>query len=344
MTIPNQSNIQHVGPGRGGYIGYEYQVDVSVWITLHLVVERRTVQLVQIEPLSNEDLEAEVSAEVSEDDIPGRLTNVSRHDEYTLVVQAKFRTGHMWTDAKLRNLLTHGGKKRKSAVERLNDRSVRYLLVTNAGLDKNTMSLSVSHPASDWPKHPTSLTSQFDDSDLTGRVAILGDLDEEKLSFKIKDTLIESFRVPHGKWKTCREELREAVRLRMKGVNQGDWTREEIEDIVRSYDGYFASSPQLETFVPPSNWDQIRATFEDRHAVVIVGSTGTGKSLVTRKLIESLRNKIPGMEIVSVRDDPRQLHNDITEPPVIYEIEDPWGRLVFETQRLNWNHPTTVIS
>ena len=333
VTNTNQSNRHYSSGGRGATIGNEYQIDVSVWLALHLATELRIVKAVQIEPLSYEDLEADIS----ENDAPGRLTNVTQNDEYTLVVQAKFRTAHTWTSANFRNLLSHGGKRRKSAADRLKDRSVRYLLVTNASLNSETNCLRISDQVITWPTLSPSLTGELGDSDLNGRVAVLANLDEEKISYRIKELLSTSFRVPHDKWEACWKNLRDTVRSRMSGAMEGNWTRQEIEDVIRQHGGYFASSPDLKNFVPPSNWDEIRETLKEQRAVVIVGSTGTGKSLLTRKLVEVLRDQIPGMAIVSERNDPRQLHGDRTEPPVLYEVEDPWGRLVFEPQRLEWN-------
>ena len=55
------------GGGAAGYAGYEYQMDATVWLTLHLVVGHRVARSVRIEPASEEDLEADVG----EEDAPG---------------------------------------------------------------------------------------------------------------------------------------------------------------------------------------------------------------------------------------------------------------------------------
>ena len=237
----------------------------------------------------------------------------------------------------MKRLLKHGGVRRKSAVERLEDRDVRYLLVTNAGLNGPAARVGIADPTSGWPKSLPPAFAALPAGDLVGRVAVLATMDAEKLTYKVREALTEAFRVPHGKWEACREALRAEVRARMAGAKQGVWTRDEVETIVRSHEGYFASSPELETFVEPTNWEEMTATLKQRGAVVIVGASGTGKTLAGRKLVDDLRGDVPGLEHVVVTGGPRELHGDKTVPPVVYEIEDPWGRLAFDPTRREWN-------
>lgn len=321
------------GGGTGGYAGYEYQVDVSVWLALHLLVVHRVARSVRIEPVSEEDLEADVE----EEDAPGRLTSRADINEHTLVVQAKLRTANSWTESRLKKLLRHGGVRRKSAVERLKDEAARYLLVTNAQLEGPAARVGIADPVSAWPETLTPALAALGEGQLDGRVAVLSTLDRAKLSYMVREALTDSFRVPRRNWEACREALRAAVRARMTGEKHGVWTREEVEALVRGHEGYFASSPELETFVEPTNWGEITGTLKERRAVVIVGASGTGKTWAIRKLVDDLRGEVPGLERVVVGGNPRELHGDGTTPPVVYEIEDPWGRLAFDPTRREWN-------
>ena len=319
--------------GSRGYAGYEYQIDVAVWLTLHLVVAHRVARAVEIEPASQEDLEADVNNHVA----PGHLTGGAELESHTLVVQAKLRTGNAWTESGIRRLLVHGGAHRPSAADRLRDRSARYLLVTRAGLNGNARLLEIGDPVSVWPDELPSSIDSLGEVSMRGRVAVAARLDEEKLTNKVKDLLTESFRVPHTQWQTCRESLRNEVRARMRGEWLGTWRREEVERVVRDHEGYFASSPELDNFVAPTNSRELKEKLKCDRGVVIVGQSGTGKTSAAKMLVEELGGEIPGLERVAVTNGAKQLHGDRTGPPVVYEIEDPWGRIAFEPDSRDWN-------
>ena len=87
----------------------------------------------------------------------------------------------------------------------------------------------------------------------------------------------------------------------------------------------------------PNNWKKLRVGMDERHAALIVGQSGTGKTMATKKLYEELRQTIPGLERVSITRGPAQLSGDRTKPPVLYDIEDPWGRLDFVPDSRPWN-------
>jgi hypothetical protein len=137
------------GRGSGGYAiaGYDYQIEVPIWLALDLVLARRLTAEVVIEPATEEDLEADIDPCE-----PGRLTNTTEADGYRLIVQAKRRTGDAWPVADLKSLLEHG-KSRPSAKQLLADPRSRYLLVTTAALNGVTAELGVMRPGN-WP--PTS--------------------------------------------------------------------------------------------------------------------------------------------------------------------------------------------
>lgn len=47
-----------VSSGNPGYAGYEYQVEVTVWVALDLLLAKGATNEVVVEPRSDEDLEA----------------------------------------------------------------------------------------------------------------------------------------------------------------------------------------------------------------------------------------------------------------------------------------------
>lgn len=331
---PFQEADDGAGSGAHSLAGYDYQVDVSVWLALDLLLANKIAQSIELEPASEEDIEAELI-----ESEPGRLATKVSADGYKLVVQAKLRGGDAWTVAGINALLKHGGARRPSAAQRLVDPDVRYLLITSAALNGKTRGLRVGRAGS-WPKPsgmPATTVSSLP-ADAGGRVGIIANLDEDKLVGEIKRLLIERFGVPYSRWIECLHKLREEARIRVRRVGGGRWQRDEVAHIIREYDGYLATSPQLENYVYPKNWAALReAMGSPRFAAVIIGQSGTGKTLATRKLYEELRAENPGMSSRPIRQGPQQLRDDSTDPPVLYDIEDPWGRFDFEPASRPWN-------
>ena len=320
------------GSGGASITGYEYQIDVSVWLALDLVLANLLTHELVLEPASEEDIEADL-AETE----PGRLTSIAHLDGYRLIVQAKRRSGDAWTVAGVKTLLQHG-EARPSAAKRLEDPKARYLLVTTVGLNGGTKGLRVRRPGN-WPRSadmPAHIKSALP-SGAAGRVAIIGNEDEERLATDVKTLLTESFRVPKARLEDCRQALREEARVRIGGAGAGRWTRAQLEQVIRRHDGYIASSPELDHYVHPTNWGELRSAIAERHAALIIGQSGTGKTMATRKLYDELRQEVPGLSRVPITLGPEQLRDDTTEPPVLYDIEDPWGRYDFDPKGRPWN-------
>jgi hypothetical protein len=321
------------GSGGDAVAGYEYQIDVSVWLALDLILANKLTQELILEPASQEDIEAELK-----EDEPGRVTSTVSLDGYKLVVQAKLRSGDAWSVSGVTALLKYGSDTRKSAAERLTAPEIRYLLITSAALNGGTRGLRVRRAGS-WPKPadtPSTIVKALP-SGAPGRVAIIGNQDEERLATDIKQLLTESFRVPNTRWKECQRELREEARIRISRGGSGSWKRAELERVIRNHEGYIASSPELDLYVHPTNWSDLRSAMRDRHSALIIGQSGTGKTMATNKLYEELRAEIPGLARVRITLGPQQLRDDLTESPVLYDIEDPWGRFDFDPGSRPWN-------
>jgi hypothetical protein len=320
------------GGGSDAIAGYEYQIDVSVWLALDIVLGSRLAQELVLEPATQEDLEGDL-----EEFEPGRLTSITPMKEYRLVVQAKLRSGDAWTSHSLKALLMHG-RARKSVCERLSDPYVRYLLVTNSAVNGGIRDLRVRR-AGVWPMAstiPRSIAKAIPIG-ATGRLAIVAVQDEERLASDIETLLTNSFRVPRSRLNECRHALREQARSRIGHEALGLWKREDLEQVVKQFGGYVGSFRELEDYVYPSNWPDIRSAMDSRHAVLLVGQFGTGKTMAAKKLHEDLREVIPGLSHVPITGGPQQLSNDRTLPPVLYSIEDPWGRFSFDPKSRPWN-------
>ena len=106
MTEQSLHDNQNGGSGRDALAGYEYQMDVSVWLALYLLVANKQAQELTLEPASQEDIEG-VLAETE----PGRVTGHILMKTYRLVVQAKLRSGDAWTAETIKSLLKYGSEK-----------------------------------------------------------------------------------------------------------------------------------------------------------------------------------------------------------------------------------------
>jgi hypothetical protein len=65
-------------PGNLGFAGYQYQIEVTIWVALDLMLAKGLADEVVIEPRSDEDLEASVID-------PSVASLGSRHKAYSLI-------------------------------------------------------------------------------------------------------------------------------------------------------------------------------------------------------------------------------------------------------------------
>ena len=321
------------GAGGASLLGYEYQIDVSVWLALELVLVTRLTSELVLEPASQEDIEADLAEKE-----PSRVVSRLPMPGYKLIVQAKRRGGDAWTPTTLLSLLEHEGPKRPSAAKRLADPQARYLLVTSAGLNGAARALKVRH-AGNWPK-PSSLAPMLSKAlpkGAGGRLAVIANEDDERLKADIDRLLSEGCRVPHAQLDACRRKLRDEARVRIAGAGGGRWTFTQLEAIIRAHGGFLASSAELEHYVHPLNWAELRTKLREHNAALILGQSGTGKTLATKMLYDELRREMSGLARVPIRVGPHELRDDTTPSPVLFDIEDPWGRFDFEPTRRPWS-------
>ena len=337
--IPLDSEPSQAGGGAPALEGYLYQVDVSVWAALDLVLAKKLAAAVELEPCSQEDVEA-----VLPDTDPGPMALGAATNQRLLVIQAKMRTGEPWNVASVKALLQHGGPKRVSAKDRLKDSQVHYLLITTAPLTGVALGLRVRN-FGQWPSAkamPRRLQGTLH-AGAAGRVAVLANEESDRIELRMKELLTGAFRVPHSKWKVCFEELRTQARAKMTGRVNRTWTREELQATIKTFDGYFASSPELEHYVRPTNWDILCDSLDRQHAVVIAGRSGTGKTITAEALWDRARGQIPGIERVRIRHGPGEVRDVQRDGPVLFDIEDPWGRYRFEPASEEWNDKLSAV-
>ena len=312
------------GGAKAALDGFEYQLDVSVLAALQLMLITKSGTQITLEPANEEDLEVDL-----EPATPGRVQpRANMAAGYKLVMQIKLRDSGPWSIKGFDALLKHG-RTRQPARCHLDDPDTRYLLITNADTTGEARNLRV-HRLEEWPEEqnfPASLSVTLPHAP-EGRVAIWGVLTERLLELEINDILGSLLRVPQRRQAECRAQLRNDALQRIRGTGPGVWTREDVLTVIRDSGGYLASDPQLESFVPPANYQLLEDLLERHNAVVITGPSGTGKTLTALALVDQARQGRSAPEIihVNVNDGPSSTRAFADTGPKLFYVEDPWGQ------------------
>ena len=293
-------------------------------VALRLMLITKSATRITLEPASEEDLEADL-----EPARPGRVQpSANMAAGYKLVVQVKLRNSGPWSMVDFKALLKHGTT-RQPARNLLVDPGTRYLLITNADTTGVARNLLV-HGLEEWPEEqiiPSTLSAILP-HESEGRIAIWGVLTKRLLALEINEILGALLRVPPSRQAECRAWLRDEALRRMRGTSPGVWTREDLLSVIRGCGGYLASTPQIESFVPPANYQALRDLLHRRNAVVITGPSGTGKTWTALALVDQARQQPSPPEViqVNVNNGPSSTRMLSDTGPKLFYVEDPWGQ------------------
>lgn len=169
-----------------------------------------------------------------------------------------------------------------------------------------------------------------------GRIGIMANLSRELLDSRIEKILGDGLKVPPSKVNACYKAMGDRIFALME-ANGGTLTRENLIEDVERYDGYLGAFAEADLYVKPDNYDDILIRLREKHGVVIVGPSGTGKTWMSRSLIHDLKNESgPTPKTEKVTSSPSQIGSHAEAGPVIFDVEDPWGKYAASATAQEW--------
>lgn len=318
------------------YGGYEYQILVSVWVALDLVIARACCDSVEIEPASQEDIAANLNvARESAETVVDLATN-----DGPLEVQIK-RRSRFWSISEFRNMVespskrgTRGPAPRERALARLKaDSQLRYVVITDAEVHPDLKEFvvdSITRRSS-----ATAASKLGQPTNIASRISVLEKRVEALVESDIDDILEQSARVPLQQVHACRESLVHRVRDRLLGRCTSRLDRGELETLITQHGGFPPSVG--DEFVPPANFGELQRRIEEApFALVLLGPPGIGKSFAAEKIVEAHRRLERPFKIEKDLT-PYEIRNALaTAGRTLFYLEDPWGRYKLADDAATW--------
>ena len=329
MNSPEESAV-------AAYGGYEYQILVTVWVALDLVIARTRCDSIEIEPASQEDIAAKLN--VAMDSVETSVDLAT--DDGPLEIQIK-RRSRCWSTSDFRDLVespsgrgSRGPAPRERALARLKaEEKLRYVVITDAEVHSDIKdfvvdSIPLRSSATDESKLglPTSIAS---------RISVLEKRVDALVKSEIDRILEQSARVPLQQVQACRESLVHRVRERLLGRGSSRLDRTELETLIMQHGGFPPSVG--DEFVPPANFGDLQRRIDEApFALLIIGPPGIGKSFAAEKLIEAHRRMKRPFKIEKDLT-PYEIRSALATPGrTLFYLEDPWGRYKLEQDAQKW--------
>ena len=318
--------------GNPGFVGYEYQIEVTVWLALDLLLGKAVTQEIVVEPPSNEDIEAAVT-----DPARATLGLGCQDGARRLVIQVKRRTSAPWSRSDF-ELVVRGPKKVSKKAGRtwpvdllVSEGQALFVLVTNEALSAKLRQFEIGGVLEKGreTKLPGRAGGHLEEgvaAEIAGRMGILAGVTDEVLEGRIRHLLYGCGHVPAVQDAPCVEALRREVRRRMAGEFAGTWCRDDLIEVVRRFGGAVSPTREMDHYVAPRSLDQIQRTFDGRNAVVIAGPSGNGKTLTADILERAVVEADGRFQVIGAEDGPGYVRRHLAEPtPVLFHLRDPWG-------------------
>lgn len=321
-------------PGNPGFSGYEYQIEVTVWVALDLMLAKGATDEIEIEPRSEEDLQAAVT-----DPAAASLGLVAHGAQLHLNLQAKTRSGSPWPATAIADVLLgtedntadHAARRARPLAMLQADRHSRYIFVTNEASAEALRPHEGAHlfdfpEVEELPPHARAGYDAAEQAALAPRIVLLTAVTREVLDGRIGALLTQHGHVPISKHDGCVRGVREAVRQRIAGAHDGRWTRSDLMEVLVRHGGSLAPTRDMDHYVRPKSFDAIKTQLDTAHAVVIAGPSGTGKTLTADILELDLRRGQPPFDVIGEENGPGYIRRNLTRAdPVLFHLRDPWG-------------------
>ena len=338
------------GGGNPSYAGYDYQIEVTIWVALDLMLAKGATDTLVIEPPSHEDIEASVH-----DPSKAQLGIAGTTEQFDFVLQAKSRSTGPWSAKALSDVLLGKLAKTKSRggppprarplAMLAQDPRKRYVFVTNESLGpslhpyRSNALLEWSSEAKQLPPHTRTGFNATGQESIAPRIALCSIVTNEVLRGRIEKLLTYHGHVPIQKHEVCIKHLRDEVRGRISGEHQGQWQKASLIQALRHHGGAISSVGGFHHYVRPRSFAAIEQALLERHAVVITGPSGTGKTLTADFLEQQLRQSAPPFLVVGEKDGPNGVRDYLNSPdPVLFHLRDPWGSNRLEPGADRWNN------
>lgn len=320
--------------GLPGYRGFEYQIEATVWVALHMMLEVKRCQEIVVEPKSAEDVEFLVSA----DETISTVT-VDAGPTRRLMLQFKTRSTGPWTKSAFSDVVGDGTPRvrkpngpapRPKALEiLLEDDSTAYVLVTNASVDSGIFNLATTSLLnSDTKKIPTGIlhgSVKVCAPKVEKRIAILHDLTPELIAFRTEDVLSKIGKVPLGQIADCVAALKAQIRRRLLGELPSVLLLKEVKNILEIYGGV-SNGDIAQDYFPPERLAEFESALSERNVLVLIGPPGIGKSSLASYLTKRHQTGEIPFAIHRERVSPGQIEQRLQEcGPALFVIADPWG-------------------
>jgi hypothetical protein len=320
--------------GNPGYAGYEHQIEATIWVALDLMLAKNATAEVEIEPKSDEDLEAAVR-----DPASASLGVSAAGERLDLIIQIKTRSGSPWTAAAIADVLLgkdagdeDAGKRRSRPLAMLREAPERrYIFITNEASAEGLRPHEGVH-LFDFPEIeelPPHARDGFDtkaQASLAPRILLLTGITREVLGGRIGGLLSLHGHVPSSKHEACIADLRDAVRKRIAGAEGGCWTRSDLLAVLVRQGGSVAPTRDMDHYVRPRSFEAIKERLGKSNAVVITGPSGTGKTLTADILELDLRRGHSPFDVIGEEHGPGYVRQHLARTdPVLFHLRDPWG-------------------
>ncbi|WP_052573434.1 HEAT repeat domain-containing protein [Haloferula sp. BvORR071] len=325
--------------GTVGYRGYDYQILVTVWLALKLMVQSRNCVSIEVEPASSEDVEAHLDTDPDEaTSTVGAQLGLKRLD-----VQVKWKSDQ-WTASSFKGVLridsnstlsnVENSGKRPSPLARLEENTEsQFLFVTNAQMGAQVARFDITEigqlsAATLVPDEPAAYSVS-----LVQRIGALSQMTPERLKLEIKEVLSQHGHVPPSRLEACLEDLGREVRRRLLRQIGAAWTLESLKATLVRFGGF---PPPIEGFIPPENFDLIDAKLA-AGAVLVQGSPGTGKTFIGELLQHRHRTDSHPFEIHNADDGYHAIRTALGAPGRhLFVFDDPWGHYQLEEKAKLW--------